>query len=269
MEHVFGADRQNRSIWSRSRVVEGYVRTDTLQPPEAAILSLVGPEIAGKRILDIGVGSGRTTPFLLRLSEDYIGIDYSPQMTQRCRERYPNVQFKECDARDLSAFPSHSFDFVMFSFNGLDYIDHAGRLKVLAEVRRVLADAGIFVFSSHNRDTRIRRAWELSHFSGTSPILTPLRFAKRAILFGWGMMNSIRNTKNEQHNDIYALVNDECHEYSLLTYYISMQKQIEQVSAFGFTATQIYRLNGEKVDIDEQAPLDPWIYYVCRKETNN
>nr|WP_246389279.1 class I SAM-dependent methyltransferase [Microvirga mediterraneensis] len=237
---------------------------DKLQPPEAAILSILEPEIAGKRILDIGVGGGRTTRYLTGLSRDYIGIDYSPRMIQRCRQIYPNVRFKECDARDLSAFPSASFDFVMFSFNGIDYVDHAGRLKILAEIRRVLADDGVFVFSSHNRDTRVRRSWELSHFVGTHPVITPLRFTKRAILYSLGIMNSLKNTRNEEQNETYALMNDECHEYSLMTYYISVPKQIEQVEEAGFKVTHVYGLDGQQADYRSSTSLDPWIYYLCR-----
>src|SRR5690606_12109488 len=107
-------------------------------------------EMAGKRILDIGVGGGRTTPYLLDVSRDYIGVDYAPKMIKKCRAQYPSVTFEVCDARDLSHFGPASFDLIFFSFNGIDYVDHADRIKILCEVRRVLTDQGAFVFSAHN-----------------------------------------------------------------------------------------------------------------------
>jgi hypothetical protein len=52
-----------------------------------------------------------------------------------------------------------------------------------------------------------------------------------------------------------------------MTYYISVPKQIEQVSAFGFDVLHVYGLNGARIDMEKQkAPRDPWIYYVCYAE---
>jgi ubiquinone/menaquinone biosynthesis C-methylase UbiE len=42
----------------------------------------------------------------------------------------------------LSRFPAGWFDFVLFSYNGIDFVDHAGRLQVLKEIARVLASGG-------------------------------------------------------------------------------------------------------------------------------
>ena len=67
-------------------------------------ISWIGREFADKRILDLGVGAGRTTPYLLEISKNYIGIDFSPAMIAACQARYPTVEFAVGDARDLSRF---------------------------------------------------------------------------------------------------------------------------------------------------------------------
>lgn len=259
-----GMRHWNQPVWSKTRVVAGYEKYSELQPPEETILSELQSEMTGKRILDIGVGAGRTTPHLLKLSKDYIGIDYSPQMVERCQTQYPSTAFDVCDARDLSRFRSGSFDLVIFSFNGIDYVDHGSRLKILNEVRRVLAERGAFVFSSHNRDTSIRRPWDLSHLSSVNPFMKPLRFAKRSVLYTLGIVNGIRNIKKESSCEDYAIINDEAHEYTLLTYYISIRSQIKQLKDIGFGKIDVFGLDGKTVDWERTTNRDPWIYYLCR-----
>jgi ubiquinone/menaquinone biosynthesis C-methylase UbiE len=54
----------------------------------------------------------------------------------------------------MPAFENETFDFVMFSFNGLDYLSHSDRLLALGEIRRVLKPAGLLLFSSHNAERK-------------------------------------------------------------------------------------------------------------------
>ena len=54
------------------------------------------------------------------------------------------------DASNLG-LKDNSFDVVIFSFNGIDYIyPYIKRLAALKEIRRVLKTNGLFIFSSHN-----------------------------------------------------------------------------------------------------------------------
>jgi hypothetical protein len=69
---------RNRALFGQQSVVEKYGRVAGLQPPEAAIISWIGREFVDKRILDLGVGGGRTTPYLLEISKNYIGVATFP-----------------------------------------------------------------------------------------------------------------------------------------------------------------------------------------------
>jgi len=102
-------------------------------------------------MLDLGVGGGRTTPYLSAIASCYVGIDYSEEMIRACRSKFPHLQFNVADASDLSQFADASFDSVVFSYNGLDCLaPREKRENCLRECYRVLKAGGIYIVSSHN-----------------------------------------------------------------------------------------------------------------------
>ena len=74
------------------------------------------------KMLDIGVGGGRTTLHFAPLVKEYVGIDYSQNMIKACQERFAQVSFQTADARSMGIFKDSTFDFILFSYNGIDYI---------------------------------------------------------------------------------------------------------------------------------------------------
>jgi ubiquinone/menaquinone biosynthesis C-methylase UbiE len=141
-------------VYGKSGIVREYARFSQLLPTEVAILNELRPEIEGMRPLDIGVGGGRTTGPILEISRDYTAIDIAPKMVAATRKRFGLESIWCCDARDMSRFGDSRFDFALFAFNGIDYINYEERERVLNEVARVLRAGGILVFSSHNRNLR-------------------------------------------------------------------------------------------------------------------
>lgn len=104
-----------------------------------------------RNCLDIGCGGGRTTFRIKQRGINVIGIDISPTMVSLAKKQYKKIDFRVIDACDLSAFPNSFFDYVLFSFNGIDYIyPEERREKCLKEIHRVIKKGGIFAFSSHN-----------------------------------------------------------------------------------------------------------------------
>jgi ubiquinone/menaquinone biosynthesis C-methylase UbiE len=101
-------------------------------------------------LLDLGVGSGRTTVALHNMGYRALGIEYCRKLVEYANEHFPSIQILEGDARSLS-FDDAVFDAVLFSWNGIDYMSPVSdRLKVLSEVFRVLRPGGCFIVSSRN-----------------------------------------------------------------------------------------------------------------------
>lgn len=252
------ASDDNQQIYEDASVIDIYRGA---APPQAAELAMFEPlndELRAGRLLDIGIGAGRTTAYLFPKVGHYVGVDYSHGLVDAARELYPDADIQWCDARDMSAFADASFDFVNFSFNGLDSLDHEGRLQVLAEVRRVLEPGGHWMFSSHNRDYRRR---------GLMPWQPPFKpgrvMLKKSVYALLSHQNWRRLRKEQVETPDYALVNDEAHHYSLLHYYVSPQAQIAQLEAAGFEDVRVWDQWG--APLEGSSPESIWLYYDCRR----
>ena len=142
-------DAENKEVYRDSATVKHYVEAEGLQPAEEILFArYLKP---GCALLDIGIGGGRTSAILHGRVGSYVGIDYSLEMVEAARRRLPGLDLREMDGSDLSAFPDSSFDVVIFSFNGIDYISPAEkRHTCLRECARVLKPNGTFIYSTHN-----------------------------------------------------------------------------------------------------------------------
>ncbi len=251
----------NRKKYESKSVVSSYINM-RLQNPEVMILVKHRESIVGKHVLDIGCGSGRTTAVLKNLSSSYVGLDYSLEMVESCRKRFENVRFVHGDVRNMNEFEDGEFDHVMFSFNGLDSINHESRLKGLMEIRRVLKENGLFVFSSHNRNHQYAISRPKVKFS-----TTPCKQTGNFIKFFKSMRNRSRNKGYQVFNDQYAIINDVAHHYAMLTYYIDKENQVKQLECAGFEAIEMYDTLGNMLNPDSDDKDSAWIYYVARKTT--
>ena len=228
-----------------------------LQLPEEAIINKYQAAIRNRAILDIGCGTGRTTEPLSKMSAEYIGIDYSSEMLKSCRKQYQDLTFACCDVRDMAMFADNRFDFVIFSFNGIDGIPHAGRIRGLEEIRRVLKPDGIFTFSSHNLNYKELPFKAPEVFSTLEPLPFLRNFMKR--------LRYMKNKSQEIYTDDYAILNWPTFSYRCFIYCIKKNKQIEQLSDVGFREIEIVNLKGEFIDVGAPDHEDRWLYYVCRK----
>ncbi len=256
---------KNLKTYSTSDVVNYYQYLQQLQPAEETIIKLLKNKLSNMRMLDLGVGGGRTTKHFFPLVQDYIGVDYSVDMIDACQKRlsqsYPSIKLRLGDARNLSQFEDNSFDFILFSFNGLDYISHEDRLKALQEISRVGKSGGYFFFSSHHLQA-IEKAFEWQHHLSFNPFKTYVNLIMFAFLRGF---NASINYPTIKENN-YALLRDESHNFRLQTYYIRASEQIKQLEPL-FTDIKVYSwktgleltTNNKMIDCS-----DMWLYYFCR-----
>jgi ubiquinone/menaquinone biosynthesis C-methylase UbiE len=252
----------NYRAYRASRIVQHYRQLSQLQPAERTILNLLRHEWPQIKMLDIGVGGGRTTQYFSKLAQDYVGIDYSDAMIAACQQRYAGTcTFQVVDARDMQQFPDNTFDFILFSFNGLDVLPHCDRLTVLQEVSRIGKPGGYFCFSSHNLQAMEREFNWRTHLR-----LNPLETYTNLIMFALlrGFNRSLSPQQLKQAN--YQVIQDESHNFGLQQYYIRPQAQVEQL-AIAFEDIKIYSWKSglELKTLEAQNDSsDLWLYYLCR-----
>ncbi len=248
----------NRTAFARADIIDYFQGEEALFQAEKVLFEKLLPEIVDSRILDLGVGGGRTTKYLLEISRKYTGVDYVQQFVDETRRKFPNARILVGDARNLKAFADQSFDFVLFSFNGIDCISHEDRLMALGEIHRILSSGGIFMFSSHNRDYK---------YFKKHPWQRKIEFdAKFFRFFFYSLYHLPKHRAMKKHEisvEDYAVANDSDHRYAFLLYYITIEKQLKQLVEVGFSDIEAYDNEGKLVNSDISSH---WIYYSARKK---
>ena len=244
-------DSVNLRTMTDAAVVAHYARPWGLSPAEEACFALVAREARGKPVLDIGVGGGRTVDALGGISADYLGIDYSAEMVAACRQRFPGLRFEHADARDMAQVADGSIFLAVFSCNGIGMVSHEDRLRILREVHRVLQPGGLFVFSTHNRDSpEYRRGFRFPELQWSPD---PLRMLVRSARFARDTLRRLRNRRRlrplEIHAADYAVINDVCHDYGTMLYYVSLAQQRRQLADAGFAPdARAFDLDGAPIE---------------------
>jgi ubiquinone/menaquinone biosynthesis C-methylase UbiE len=252
-------ERQKNKGYNTIHVVEYYAGHNDLQEAEKVIFSKLRGSFNNYKVLDIGVGAGRTAAFLLKEVQEYYGVDYASEMIEACKKKFPDHEksFSVCDAKDMRVFKDEYFDFILFSFNGIDHLNAMDRIKALKEIYRLLKKGGIFCFSSHNLNYASKLIMPSFSFD-------PVSFArnlKKSILI------ALHNPSILSLKDNFALLKDYSYGADGKVYYIKPNAQVIQLLENGFTDIEVYtnkeaRLTSEAAISDSR---ESWIYYLCKK----
>ncbi|MDI6792160.1 MAG: class I SAM-dependent methyltransferase [bacterium] len=113
----------------------------------ARFLINAGEITEGKKILEIGCGTGVFTEKIVRTGAEIIAIDISPELIERAREREvsSNVQFEVMNVEKMD-FPDNNFDSVV----GSSILHHLNLEKAFLEIKRVLKPEGRVAFAEPN-----------------------------------------------------------------------------------------------------------------------
>jgi SAM-dependent methyltransferase len=103
--------------------------------------------LAGRRVLDVACGTGKSTAPLVARGFDVTACDISPSMAALATRRLgPTVSVSVADMRDLPARLG-TFDLVVCLDDSINYLgDREDLVTAFASVARLLHDRGIYVF---------------------------------------------------------------------------------------------------------------------------
>jgi SAM-dependent methyltransferase len=82
---------------------------------------IISQHVSGRKALDFGCGTGRSTRFLKQHGLDAVGVDIADEMIQLAREFDREGEYYRIDDGDLSRFDAGSFDLVLsvFTFDNI------------------------------------------------------------------------------------------------------------------------------------------------------
>jgi ubiquinone/menaquinone biosynthesis C-methylase UbiE len=114
---------------------------------EGRFIPMMG-NVKGKKILDLGCGTGRNAIFLAKKGAEVYGIDFSDEMIAEIRKKIKKemvkIKLKKQDITKRLPYDSNSFDIVVSDF----VFNHIKNLKpLLNEIARVLKPGGFCLAS--------------------------------------------------------------------------------------------------------------------------
>jgi len=248
---------QFHKTYEKKEVIEEYKNLLDLQKPERTIFEKYKRTIEGSNFLDIGIGAGRTTVHFSPLVNNYTGIDISNRMIEEAKKKFMDEKnhLYVCDARKMDLLKDDTYDVILFSFNGIDYVSIEDRDRIFKEIIRVAKNDALFIFSSHN--------------IFNIPILFSFKFNFHPYRV---LINAIKhiklkglNYKTSYRNKDIVRINDGAHNFQLETIYIKPSLQLKQLKQFNFKEMKAFSYSTGKELEETKIDLcsDPWIYYTC------
>lgn len=131
------------NIYDDADYAESYARLEwegTYSLVRRDLPGILREHVAGRRALDVGCGTGRSTRLLRACGFEVVGVDISASMIGRARDLDPEGDYQLIEDGDLGQLPARAFDLVLAAFP-FDNTPMADKPRLLAALRERL-DAG-------------------------------------------------------------------------------------------------------------------------------
>ena len=254
------------SSWGDVDVVSRFATGGFTDTGEERAFEAVGRWAHGD-VLDLGVGGGRTAGLLADDARSYVGVDISAEMLDLARARFPGRDLREGNAVDLAGLSDAAYDLVVFSFNGLDALDHRDRAAALAEMARVTRPGGRVLFSSLNLDgvSFDERPWRVAGGLLSPRVRYHLADAAR---HPGSVVRAMRNYRRTRHE-----VEDgrgwgrrplRAHEFRFVVHFATVEETVAEARAAGLEVIAAYADNGSEITLGTAHADADYVHFVCR-----
>ena len=83
--------------------------------------AIIGKHVRGRKAIDFGCGTGRSTRFLQKLGFNAVGVDIADEMLTLARKRDPDGEYRLVPDGNLRAFAAGTYDLVLsvFTFDNI------------------------------------------------------------------------------------------------------------------------------------------------------
>ena len=103
---------------------------------------IISEHVKGRKALDFGCGTGRSTRFLQKLGFEATGVDIADDMIKKATEIDPKGDYHLVKDEDLSQFKNDTYDLVLSAFTFDNIPTSEKKVNILKEIKRLLKPDG-------------------------------------------------------------------------------------------------------------------------------
>lgn len=106
---------------------------------------IIFAHVKGRKAIDFGCGTGRSTRFLQRFGFDAVGVDIAADMIKKARKRDPQGDYHLIEDGGLNQFQDNAYDLVLsvFTFDNIPTMEK--KVSIFRQLRRLLISEGRIV----------------------------------------------------------------------------------------------------------------------------
>jgi ubiquinone/menaquinone biosynthesis C-methylase UbiE len=136
------------NTWEDAKRAEAYAKLEfpgTYYLAYRDLPAIIFEHVNGRKAIDFGCGTGRSTRFLRKLGFDAVGIDIAEDMVKKAKKIDPKGDYRLIEEGNLSQFKENSYDLVLsvFTFDNIPTMEK--KTKNFKEIRRLLKNSGKIV----------------------------------------------------------------------------------------------------------------------------
>ena len=109
------------------------------------IPAILGAHVCGRKSVDFGCGTGRSTRFLRQLGFEVTGVDIAGDMIRKAREVDPSGDYRLIPGDDLGALQAGTYDLVLAAFTFDNIAGRENKMRILRDLGRLLNQEGKLV----------------------------------------------------------------------------------------------------------------------------
>lgn len=209
-------------------------------------LYLAFAQRTGSPILELGCGTGRLLLPLARAGFTVVGVDRSPAMLARARQRlhaagFTDIALYQTDVVHLEPLPSGTFRLAIWAINGfLHLLTLEEQRQALSEVHRVLVPGGLLLL-----DVLHPTPSQLTSWDGRSELEGPWHRAPNELVYRWSTRRVIAAEQRiavtllyDRHPVSGGPVSREAVEYQLR--YVHRYELVLLLEETGFALEAVY-----------------------------
>jgi SAM-dependent methyltransferase len=112
--------------------------------------AIFGAHVCGRKALDFGCGTGRSTRFLRQLGFEVTGVDIAEDMIRKARELDPSGDYRRLSSDqvpgdDLGSLRSETYDLALAAFTFDNIAGRDNKVRILRDLGRLLNQDGRLV----------------------------------------------------------------------------------------------------------------------------